>query len=344
MLPPAEFGSEAELEELLATNPQLLVRDGIAPPVVVARQVILPTGGRLDILCIDAEAVPVIVEAKLARNATSRREVIAQAIDYIASLASLTVEELDLAVGGALGPALRVLVDGDDAEFDGVWTRLAMNLRSARARFVLALDDVPPDLERIVRFLARHTQLDVQLLRIGKYSEASGNSWYVPALLIDETNAEREQPLVARNAGPSAVQAAVDALCTLMPGSALTPVGAAAGYRRVLVDGWPEDLHYEFVRRGRDAARAELHLEDESLSPLRSLLERIAKAEPAKFEWDPKWWKGCGRLLFVGSDGRSAADAALAMKALVERTRPLVNAQLATRSTSRAASDGRIRT
>ena len=74
-LEPVAFENEAELERVLTENPRLMVPDGAIPPILVASQVVLPEAGRLDLLFINDDALPIAVETKLARNRESRREV-----------------------------------------------------------------------------------------------------------------------------------------------------------------------------------------------------------------------------------------------------------------------------
>jgi hypothetical protein len=82
MVSPCGFSCEEDLELLLADFPNLLCGDGEPGIVLVGRQVILPEAGTLDLLLVTREGLPIAVEVKLARNAQSRREVVAQAIDY----------------------------------------------------------------------------------------------------------------------------------------------------------------------------------------------------------------------------------------------------------------------
>jgi hypothetical protein len=67
----------------------------------VASQLDLPEGaGKLDLLFVNSEGLPIAVEVKLGANAEARRQVVAQAIDYLSALTSLTVDGLDQRVGG----------------------------------------------------------------------------------------------------------------------------------------------------------------------------------------------------------------------------------------------------
>jgi hypothetical protein len=78
--------------------PQLLCDDSGPPQekapgiAFVARQVNLPEAGRLDLLFVSNDGLPIAVEVKLVRNAQARREILAQAVDYVSSLTAMTVD------------------------------------------------------------------------------------------------------------------------------------------------------------------------------------------------------------------------------------------------------------
>jgi len=122
------------LELLLSEFPDLLMDDEETDIKIkfVDRQVMLEAG-RLDLLFVDSEGVPIAVETKLERNVEARREVVAQVIDYLSSLTSLTVDELDQRVNGKLDSALHALTPGsDDSDFDLLWKSVGANLRDGR--------------------------------------------------------------------------------------------------------------------------------------------------------------------------------------------------------------------
>lgn len=159
-LMPEAYANERELETALVEMPNLLAEIDGPSLAYVARQVNLEGAGILDILLVDSEGTPVVVEVKLARNGESRREVVGQVIDYVSTLTSMTVDELDRAVGGAVENALRsfAATENQDQEFETLWASIGTNLRAGMARFVIAMDAAPPELQRIVRFLASRSR------------------------------------------------------------------------------------------------------------------------------------------------------------------------------------------
>ena len=186
---PASFESEHELERVLADNLQLLVAEGATAPVVVARQLTFPGAGRLNfLLLVDVESIPVVVETRLASSGDSRRDVIAQAIDHISAVAQLTVDQLNAAAGGAVERALWRFGGDDRHDFCRRWTSLAANLRAARVRLLVAVDELRPPLDRRIRFLAEHSNLDIRCVAVAKSRESNGDTCYAPTIVLDTVN------------------------------------------------------------------------------------------------------------------------------------------------------------
>jgi hypothetical protein len=198
ILSPEPYDTEAELETLLRNNPALLAEPDEPPLSLVARQYRIGGAGIADLLFVDSEGFPVLVEVKLARNPESRRQVIAQVFDYAAALAEQTVDELDLASGGGVESALR-RVCATEAEFRGRWQSLARNLRSGDVRVVVAVDMDCEDLSRVVGFTAIKSKLDVRLVVVEKYSDSAGGFVYSATTVVRSDVAE---PPVAERRSP----------------------------------------------------------------------------------------------------------------------------------------------
>ena len=99
----SEYDNEAELQEIIADNPELILVETEPKIELVQCEVFLPDGaGRVDIVFIDSEGLPILVEVKLERNRESRREVIAQIFDYVSAFTQFTIYEFDDAVNGYL--------------------------------------------------------------------------------------------------------------------------------------------------------------------------------------------------------------------------------------------------
>jgi hypothetical protein len=164
---PTSFENEQELQNVLAENPQLLVADGSPPPVLLSQQLTLPEAGTLDLLLLDVDSIPVVVGTALGPCGDCRRDVVAEAIDYISALAQLTVAQLDHAARGAVERALRTLAGGDGHDFERRRASLAANLRSARVKFIVVAEELGPSLARMIKLLSEHSRLDIQCVAVG---------------------------------------------------------------------------------------------------------------------------------------------------------------------------------
>jgi RecB family endonuclease NucS len=86
LLRSGEFNVESEMESLVAHHPDLLQSEADPELRLVARQVSLGEAGLLDVLLVSEDGLPIAVETKLGSNGESRRELVAQAVDYISSM------------------------------------------------------------------------------------------------------------------------------------------------------------------------------------------------------------------------------------------------------------------
>lgn len=320
------YESEAELESIVSHHPSLLVLPDEPQVALVKRQVTLPRAGLMDILMVNAEGLPIAVEVKLARNSQSRREVIGQLIDYVSILTSYTVDELDQSVDGALDKALRCFsIESDDEDsIEQRWQAVGTNLRAGLARYVIVVDELPDELERIVRFLVERSNLDIRLVQVQKYPDQTGQVIYVPFNVVDLAPSERPRVIGAQPEIAAEFQAVLDAYQVKgEPGFPL--IGQGRIYRLVRPSTWAPSLglHYEFYKTST-GVNAELHLESESVRFLGTLLKQFAEQENAGFSyplrWNPNWSKGKGKLIVNLPDGSPPEAVADAMCALIKLT------------------------
>ncbi len=94
--------NERWLQDLLFENPALIpvaeIEAAFAPLTPVAREVPTPAGP-LDLLFINSDGYPTLVETKLWRNPQARRQVVSQIIDYAKDFAEWSYTDLAKAVG-----------------------------------------------------------------------------------------------------------------------------------------------------------------------------------------------------------------------------------------------------
>jgi hypothetical protein len=328
----AEFAKEEDLELVLVGCPSLVVRDeeeATAPVKFVARQVKLEAG-ELDILLVDGTGLPIVVEVKLKKNGESRREVVAQAIDYISSLTELTVDELDRQVGGKLEAALRELAGTDVSKFDLLWNQVGANLRDGRARIIIAMDNAPDDLQRILRFLAR-LEIDVQLVTISHYLSSGAGDVFVPQILVSQHTVDA---LPCQRGTREPYQELIDVIDAYNASAPqeIRASGAAHDYRMVRPAGFPkgQELHYGFMRKPNS-----LEVQFTGVPKVPQVLASIAAGFEGKplgagsesLVWD-KEYKGHGRLFARFDLATEPKKVAEAMRKLIDLTKESARAQI----------------
>ncbi|MBI5686550.1 MAG: DUF91 domain-containing protein [Verrucomicrobia bacterium] len=319
------FQNELELQTCIARSPFLLASGFDALVATVQREVGLPGAGSLDILNVDEMGLPIAVEVKLARNPQSRREVVAQVLDYVSVLKKLTIDELDDIVKGALTETLQKLVGPERVM--SVRKKCGMNLRAGHIRFVIAVDSAGEDLVRNVQNIADRD--DVRLVCISKFDKGR---ILVPHMLVGPANralaAAPARVTDAKEMNPI-FSAVIDAYDRVAEEGWKTH-GNAAEYRLISPSEWPKSVHYEFGDYQK-AVGVELHLESDRVSGLAKHLAPLSGKELAPdltVNWDPKWYGKRGRLV-AKVDKEQKPDAAVrAMQALMSITRSIIERNL----------------
>lgn len=332
LLQPRAFSSERELEDIVNGSPELLSLPGEASLAVVDRQVALPGAGILDLLLTDAEGRAVVAEVKLFRNGESRREIVAQAIDYVSALTRRTVDEVDQQLKGKLEKVLRGFSGDEDPEdraFERRWLAFGANLRAAQARVVLVLDDAPEELVRIVQFLRESSRLDIRLVVVTRYADGAGEDIVVPTPLVSRAPDREVAPKTPRPEF-GAVLAEYDKLNPAHP-----TTGGAAAWRQIRLPGLPAQLHYEFMDYRTDFG-VEVHIESDEAKPAKGVLDGLLPTAKQRLESlgfgvsiDPKWSSNRGRLVARSRKVQDPVKVAKAMVLLMEITEPALREMMA---------------
>jgi hypothetical protein len=219
--PSMAYDAEAELQELLEANVHLLPgaqinRENPRRWLLIRREAGVPNreggGGwwSIDHLAVDQDAVPTFVEVKRASDTRSRREVVAQMLDYAANGSVFwTQEQLrSWFEGGNPEGAVERLVswldpseEEPEARADGFWQAVGTNLKEGRIRLIFVADEIPTSLQRLVEFLNEQMpRVEVLALEIRQYRAAgSGSGALVPRLVGQTTRAQaaKEPPAPA---------------------------------------------------------------------------------------------------------------------------------------------------
>lgn len=359
--------NESFLETIVATSPDVLGLDpyetGIGKSLVPFRQTQLPTPtGRVaipDVVLLTESGHIVIVEVKLGDNPELRgRPVVAQLVEYAASVANLSDEELLTWLRAEEGESWldfvrRSFPHAEQPERLG--TALRRRMREAELHLVIVCDGAPDGLRDLVRAVAGQAALGAFKLHVVELTPYVAEG-VTGLLLVPATVARTE--IVARTAitvayadgGPPAVSvvassaeevaeaieevragrtmrpefaAVIERYDTLAP-EELRTTGRSRAYKQIQPPEWPAGLHYEFLDRsgGAENVGVELHVESRAGARVSAGLAPLAQKIGATH--DPRWSRGRGRVLrqLPASEPEAVAQG---MLRLIEETRARVS-------------------
>jgi len=183
------FDKELDLQQFLSTHSGLLAGDQMNPAnprrfvlVTAEAGIAIAQGGgsyfSLDHLFIDQDGIPTLVEVKRSTDTRLRREVIGQMLEYASNACAFWgVERLRLAfehrcekAGLDTGEELQKLSTGPEDGSEGIWEKVAQNLRQERLRLVFLADKFQPETQRVIEFMNRQMQLsEVYAVEVRQY-------------------------------------------------------------------------------------------------------------------------------------------------------------------------------
>lgn len=334
---------EAYLERLIGKAPELLgledPRTHVRGPYAAFHQLAVETPSKQsvapDIVFLTESGHVVVVEVKLADNGELRgRKVIAQVIEYAASLATYTERELvalfdpDLSEDDSFVEVIRRVFPDCPSPAE-LADELVRKIRAAELHLVVACDGAPDGLREFVASVTAQHALGSYELRVCELvpylgpEGAAGGVFLVPNGLVRTNVVARTQVDVKVGMdGSSTSSASVTPMDQIQANIAAagqperTPhpqiaavlaawgrvaepgtnvIGRAPDYRYVVVDGWPGSLHYEFLhRKSRNELDAELHFESERWRTASSAV-RDANLQPTPDLPRLEWDQGWAR-------------------------------------------------
>ena len=207
------FSNEDELRALIAEHPELLDGEQIRPGdprrwILVTREQGIadtPDGSArwsLDHLIVDQDAVPTLVEVKRGSNPELRRTVVGQLLEYAAHAAHWradelrrTFEETNEHPDAVLAELLQV---DEEPDADAFWENVATNLAARRLRLLFIADEIPDELEQVVKFLNEQMpRIEVLAVEIKQFRGRSSQT-LVPRV-IGRTAAEPRRSFSSRS-------------------------------------------------------------------------------------------------------------------------------------------------
>lgn len=192
------FETEAELQTLIAEHPELLCGDQLDPAnprrwLLIREEMPVPQGSdgghwRIDLLFVDQDAIPALVEVKRGGNAELERTVVGQLLQYAGQAASTNVQDFRTAFEQRMGDPARAeselaAVLEHETDADAFWARVGANLKARRLQLLFVADAFPESLLNTVELLGiPNSDMGVAAVEVKQYMDTTGKI-YVSRLL-----------------------------------------------------------------------------------------------------------------------------------------------------------------
>jgi hypothetical protein len=188
------------LQELIQAEPSILpiadIEPGFGDPVAAAREV--PCGhGFIDNLFLTPSGDIILVETKLWRNSEIRREVVAQALDYVAALTSMDYSRFEKAISKGMDAPQRIyelFADQPEAlEEPDFIDAVSRNLKRGRILVMVLGDGIRSETEALTDLLQSHAgaHFTFALVELATWKAPSGAILAVPDVLSRTVMIER---------------------------------------------------------------------------------------------------------------------------------------------------------
>lgn len=176
----SEFDNEEQLQKVIKEHPDIIPVYEISEDkklFVASREFPVHTG-RADAIAVDRDGDIYIIEAKLESN-TTRREVVAQALDYGAALwkhfndfsemIKIFDKEVKESHGLSFEEAIKDEFKFDQDYYDKFFSELEMNLNKGIFKFVVVMDEIEARLKDIITYVNRNSNFDIYAVRMELY-------------------------------------------------------------------------------------------------------------------------------------------------------------------------------
>lgn len=172
---------ELDFQELIKKYPDLIPGDQIdnVNPrrwLFVGDEVHFPTLGggdlRLDLLFIDQDGIPTLVEMKRGDNNELKRDVASQILEYGANiLLSLDTRDLRDMVEENSEVSVSDFLNKETSE-DEFWEKVYNNLKAEKIRLLVVADEIPNRLQNILEFINRNMDsVEILSIEIKQYTQ-----------------------------------------------------------------------------------------------------------------------------------------------------------------------------
>ena len=316
-----EYENEDELQKYLFEKPYLLQNESDAKYFAVKREIYLPSAGRLDLFLIDEHGTPIAVEVKLDRNSQSKREVVAQVIDYISDISYMNYHSLDELTDGKLEDVINN-IDNENK----LPKIVNSSINSGSIKMIIAVDHANNDLKRIMLFLKERTNFDVRLVEISKYN--NGESLF-PIIIVDTHNLNLIKSNITKtkqnsNNDRNEIFENVISIYNSKIDYELKTRTESKDYRQIRPSNWLSVIHYEFRdRKKSNSIGIEFHIEENRYSNLQDTIKNFEGklVKGYKILFDQKWANNKGRIYFEVPTINNAEDIAESMIEFIRLTK-----------------------
>ena len=217
------FAEEKILQELVAERPELLPCEQMSPDdprrwILIKQEQGIPDseGGSirwsLDLLLIDQDAIPTLVEVKRSSNSEIRRTIVGQILDYAAHAQhTLEVDDIRRDFEGSCTRAgqnpddvlVKRLQPNGDLDVEEFWQQVEENLEEARMRLLFVADGIPDELARVAEFLnERMPSVQVFAVEVKQFTGPTGRK-FVSRVVDRAAVASAQAPISPRTSGQS---------------------------------------------------------------------------------------------------------------------------------------------
>jgi hypothetical protein len=267
------FEKESDLQNMLHESPELVGEDADAV-IVTTREAGLPGSGYTDLIGVTGDGSILIVETKLARNPEVRRKVIGQVLEYAAYLWGMKFDQFDSIFKRQEGKSVLDLLQekGAGLERKELQKQISASLLAGNFSLLIAVDEINPELERIISFLGSRTNaIRLEGLEMETYKHGTIE------LVVPHRHKQIETGASTSTPGTSIEQILAE-----------TESEESRKLLRVIMEGWSNAGNYFVFGKKGASCRSEIAGQEETMfcvytgwleSTLKRLQQRGAPAE-----------------------------------------------------------------
>ena len=173
---------ELDFQKLIKKYPDLIPGDQIDSEdprkwLFIGEEVHFPTLGggdlRLDLLFLDQDGIPTLVELKRSENNELNRDVASQILEYAANiLLSMDTRSIRKMVDENDEISVSEFLNTDESDEEEFWDKVYNNLKAEKIRLLVIADEIPNRLQNILEFINRNMEsVEILSVEIKQYTK-----------------------------------------------------------------------------------------------------------------------------------------------------------------------------